>query len=73
MCVFLMDGLAGYAQCVCNGLPCPAVGSGIAHLQGLQALDQFAEGGDGPQAGGGIDGPGCVGKVLVVVHAVKLN
>src|SRR5918992_2471140 len=47
--VLLVDGLLGDAQPAGDVLPGPALGPGVVDLQGLQGLDQAAQGGHRPQ------------------------
>ena len=46
--VLLVDGLLGDAQAAGDVLPGPAVGPGVVDLEGLQHLEQAAQGGDRP-------------------------
>jgi hypothetical protein len=60
--MFLVDGLLGDSQPAGDVLPGPPLGPGVVDLQGLQGLDQAAEGGHRPQAELGVLAAGGGGE-----------
>ena len=49
-----VDGLLGDAERVGDLLPGPALGAGVADVQGLELVEQATQRGDGPQADRGV-------------------
>src|SRR6476646_6949122 len=66
--VLLVHGLLAHAEQRTDGVPGPALGAGVAHLQGLQLVGEPAQGGDGAQPDGRVLAGRLLGDVRCSCH-----